>query len=452
MLKGIKNIDPDKLGTLEECKNVILILLNAVETLMERLADSDQRNRQLQDEINKLKGGNGRPVIKGSKKMNTDISSKGKEKGTKNSHPDKETEVKIVAIDTEVKVEMEASSLPADAVFKGYSAYIQQDVCLKRNNKRFLLATYYSASENKSYQAALPPGEVSGHFGSGIRSLTNILYHYGNVTESALGGLLEGFGIQISAGSISNLLKAQHDWAVEEQTAVLKAALEQSAPTQMDCTGNRQKGVSKTSHIIAAAFFSVFYTLKGKSRIDCLSALQGNPGSAMGLQWYKDMGIDLRSAGVSQPDCNNIMELLKENGTEVLTIDVLEQLLKCKAPAICEKKRIVHILTETMALYYYRQQKDFLPVEVLLTDDAPEYGKIGLFHALCWVHDARYPNKNKIQTFFNKCSNDLCSIRKRFGYFFYSILYMPHQKTKEALQLWMYKIYKKIIPSLFHIW
>lgn len=393
MLNEIKNIDPAKMGTLEECKNVISILLNAVETLLQQNGELKEQVSKQQDEINKLKGGNGRPEMKASKKPNTDISSKGKEKGHKDSMADKETEAKIVAIDTEIKVEMKASELPGDSVFKGYVEYIQQDLSLKRNNKRFLLATYYSASEGKSYKADLPEGELSGHFGAGVRSLINILYHYGNVTESTLGGLLEGFGIQISAGSISNLLKAEHGWAVEEQTAVLKAALQQSAPTQMDCTGNRQKGVNKTTHIITAAFFSVFYTLKGKSRIDCLNALQGNPGSAMGLQWYKDMGIHLRTAGVSQPDWNKIMELLKENGTELLTIGALEELLKSKAPAIYEKKRIVHILTETMALYYYGQQKDFVPVEILLTDDAPEYGKIALFHALCWVHDARYYNK-----------------------------------------------------------
>jgi hypothetical protein len=61
-----------------------------------------------------------------------------------------------------------------------------------------------------------------------------------------------------------------------------------------------------------------------------------------------------------------------------------------------------------MALHYYRQQNGFQPLEVLLTDDAPEYCKIALYHALCWIHDARYYNKlqpgtsvmkNKLETF-----------------------------------------------------
>jgi hypothetical protein len=369
-----------------------LILLNAAETLMQENSDLKLQNRRLQDEINKLKGGNGRPEIKASKKAATDISSKGKEQGAKGNNA-KESAAKIVAIDVEIKVELKASDLPADAVFKGYAEYIQQDLTLQRNNKRFLLGTYYSALEGKSYKAAIPAGEVSGHFGAGVRSLINILHHYGNVTESALAGLLEGFGIQISAGSISNLLKAEHGWAVEEQTSVLKAALQQPEPTQMDCTGNRQRGVNKTTHIITAAFFSVFYTLKGKSRLDCLNALQGNPGSALQLKWNKGMAVQLQTAGVSHADSNKIMEVLQAHKSKVLTIAVLEELLQTKAPSIYENKRIVRLLTETMAMSYYRQQKDFWPLEVLLTDDAPEYATIALFHALCWVHDARYYNK-----------------------------------------------------------
>ena len=78
MLNEIKNIDPAKMGTLEECKNVISILLNAVETLLQQNGELKEQVSKQQDEINKLQGGNGHPEMKASKKTNTDISSKGK--------------------------------------------------------------------------------------------------------------------------------------------------------------------------------------------------------------------------------------------------------------------------------------------------------------------------------------------------------------------------------------
>ena len=133
-------------------------------------------------------------------------------------------------IDRDIVVEVNPELLPADAVRKGYSEYI----------------------------AGFPAGELSGHFGAGVRSLINILNHLGSVTEGRLGMLMKSFGVQISGGTISNSLKSERGWAVEEQTAILQVALHRPEPKQMDSTGNVQKGVNKTTHIIASSFFTVF--------------------------------------------------------------------------------------------------------------------------------------------------------------------------------------------------
>jgi hypothetical protein len=206
-------------------------------------------------------------------------------------------------------------------------------------------------------------------------------------------GLLDGFGVQISSGSVSNLLKAGHQWAVSEQSDILQAGLKNTAPKQMDCTGNREHGVNKVTHIITSPVFSIFYTLDSKSRIDCLRALQGNPGKGLQLQWHQGMEELWQASGVKSSDCHTVIELLKEKGTKVLSMIELGAMLKNRAPDIYKKDRIVHILVESMALNYYKRQHDFAPLKVLLSDDAPEYGKIADYHALCWVHDARYYNK-----------------------------------------------------------
>ena len=398
MLESVKDINPEQMGSEKELKETVIFLLNVVEGMQQEMAGLKLDNQQLRDENNRLKGGNARPVFKGQKKNLRfgDISSKGKEKGNIGKGKNKgngDEDRGAIGIDQEIKVDMDKSQLPDDAVFKGFKEYIQQDITVKRNNKRFLFASYYSAREGKSYHAPFPQGEVEGHFGVGVSSLVNVLYHYGNVTESKMGGLLEGFGVRISAGGISNMLKQEHDWAVKEQGDILAAGLENSAPKQMDCTGNRQRGVNKVTHIITDPSFSVFYTLSSKSRIDCLRALQGNPGPGMLLKWHQDMEPQWRAAGVSMPDCSKVMGLLKENGPQILSITAFEDLASKQVPNIYKKKRIVHILTESMALHYYRQQCDFKPLEVLLTDDAPEYCKIAPFQGLCWVHDARYYNK-----------------------------------------------------------
>jgi len=447
MFESIKDIDPGKISSEKEVQNVLVLLLNVIENIQKENAALKLEKQQLLDENTKLKGGNARPAIKGSKKnlLFRDISSKGKEKGNReqsqsNNGDDKDTgkgnEREPVAIDQEIPVEMDKSQLPEDAVFKGYTEFIQQDVIIKRHNKRFLLARYHSAREGRSYHAPLPQGVVKGHFGAGICSLINVLHHYGNVTESTLGGLLEGFGIRISAGTISNVLKQEHDWAVSEQSAILMAGLEDAAPKQMDCTGNRQRGVTKTTHIITAPSFSVFYTLGSKSRINCLRALQGNPGADMLLQWHQDMELRWNTSGVSRTDCTKVMGLLKENGQEVLSVNALEELICKHAPDIYKKKRIINIITEAMGAHYYKQQNKFKPLEVLLTDDAPEYCKIAPSHGLCWVHDARYYNKlnpvitvnsDKLKTFMNAYWN---FYQRLLDYKILPALQQPEEKEK----------------------
>ncbi len=296
----------------------------------------------------------------------------------------------------------------------------QQDIEVVRNNKRFLLASYYSPSERKTYRVAFPEEELSGHFGPGVRSLINILHHYGNVTESCLAGMMKGFGIQISAGSISNLLKAEQSWSVEEQRAILRVGLASGAPVQMDCTGNRQRGENKTTHIITAPLFSVFYTLGGKSRMDCLRALQGNPAQDIRLMWSKDMEGAFRGAGVSASDSEEIMRLLKRQGSSRLGMDEFKTLLQRDAPSIYAKGRIVSILTEVMALHYYDHQSEFQRLKVLLTDDAPEYNKIAEHHGLCWVHDARYYNKLSPQ--MEVCKQKLDTFKTKYWEFYQSLL------------------------------
>jgi hypothetical protein len=391
---SVRDINPERLTSLKEFQDALYILLNVVEDQQGQIRELTYQNQLLRDENNRLKGGNGRPDIKPSKKPG-DISSQGKEHGKviKDQGENKPIEDRSIEIDQEIKIDMDRSLLPADAVFKGFDKYIQQDLIIERNNKQFLLAVYYSPSEGKSYRAAFPEGMCKGHFGAGISSLINILHHYGNVTESKLCGLLDGFGVQISSGSVSNLLKDGHLWAVSEQSEILQAGLKNTAPKQMDCTGNREHGVNKVTHIITSPVFSIFYTLDSKSRIDCLRALQGNPDKGLQLRWHEGIEDLWQVSGVKKSDCDTVMALLKEKGIEVLSISELEELLKTRAADIYKKGRIVHILVESMALNYYKGQDSFPPLKVLLSDDAPEYGKIADYHALCWIHDARYYNK-----------------------------------------------------------
>ncbi|MDZ4796394.1 MAG: hypothetical protein SGI83_19150 [Bacteroidota bacterium] len=137
MVDKIKYIDPDQITNVE-LRSVMVLLLNTIEDQAQKIESMEQEIRALKDENAKLKGGNARPQMKPSVKEKVNISSGGKEKGSKNNK--KYEEKAPLVIDRDIVVEVNADLLPADAVRKGYIEYIQQDLVIVRDNKRFLLA------------------------------------------------------------------------------------------------------------------------------------------------------------------------------------------------------------------------------------------------------------------------------------------------------------------------
>lgn len=390
---SIKTMQFAKIDDINELRKVLEILVDAVEVLSQRNDELVKRNQEQANELAKWKGGNARPVFKDKKKPKKDISSGGKEKGTGTVNKVEAKQREEIHIDRTEIIPLSKVGLPADLQFKGYETYTQQELIIRTDNVQYRLEVYYSPSEKKTYKAPLPAEAGQGHFGPGIKSFINVLYHQSNVTSNTLKALVRGLGIQISAGSISNILKEGHDWAVQEQRAILQAGLSVNQTLQMDCTGNVQRGENKTTHILTGPLFSIFYTLGSKSRLACLQALQGNPKGGIKLMWHKHMEVLFREAKVSKPDSKKAMELLTKHGVKVLGMEELDLLLKAQAPELFKKSRIVNIIKEVMAFCYYDYQQDFPRLVRLVSDDAPEYYKIARYHALCWIHDARYYNK-----------------------------------------------------------
>jgi len=47
--------------------------------------------------------------------------------------------------------------------------------------------------------------------------------------------------------------------------------------------------------------------------------------------------------------------------------------------------------TQSAALTYYQQSNYF--IQHLISDDAPQFNKLSLYHALCWIHEGRHYKK-----------------------------------------------------------
>ncbi len=435
MYKKIKDINPDQLLS-SDARSTVILLLGAVEGLMSDVEALRQENQALRDENNRLKGGNARPQIKGSVDRNTDISSGGKEKGKElRKRGEKKDKAFLVPMDETVKVLFDKDKLPSDAVFKGFTRYTQQDIEIRRRNRVFLFETWYSPSLGKTLRPPWPEGTASGHYGVGLRSLLNVLRHLSDVTEGTLCGLIKSFGIQISAGTISNLLKREQKWALQEQQDILRAGLNRDVPKQMDTTANRQRGVNKATHIITDPYFTVFHTTDTRTRLDCLSVLQGNPKEGIKLLWHEGLKEPLLRAklGASHPE--SLKRLMEHN--PCLTISEFDAMMMRDAPEIFKIKKVMSSMREEMALAYYEQQNDFRPVKTLLSDGAPEYLRLSKYHGLCWIHDARHYNILSPKITWN--AKQLEEFKGRYWEFYRKILEYTlqskeyHQKNKGQL-------------------
>ena len=242
MLPGF---DPNQIKDLDQAREAIGMLLNLVEELKQENINLREQVQELRDEVNRLKGEQGKPPIKPGKQGGGSDHSSEKER----SRPKKRRrrrKAKQVQIDREEKLQVERSQLPKDAEFKGYEPVIIQDLVIKTDNVRFLKEKWYSPSLQETYLAALPAG-YQGEFGPGLRSLVVTLYYAAEMTEPKIIEFLENMGILISAGQVSNLLiKNQDNWHAEKE-AVYLAGLQSTIWQHVDDTATRVNGENQHS-------------------------------------------------------------------------------------------------------------------------------------------------------------------------------------------------------------
>ncbi|MGB5715347.1 MAG: hypothetical protein WBM44_31100, partial [Waterburya sp.] len=241
----LQTIDPKEIAD-QSMRQTVEVLLNLIEQLHSKVEDLEQENQKLRDEINRLKGEQGQPEIKGKKPrgFNHDYSSEKERKIVKNQ--DKSRQKERLKIDREEILECEPEKLPVDGEFKGYEEVIVQDIKLNTDNVLFRKQKYYSPSQKKTYLASLPAG-YEGEFGPGIKALVISLYYGGNMTQGKLLELLEDLGISISAGHLSHLLIQNHACFEAEKEEICSAGLASSPWQHLDQTSARVGGVNYTT-------------------------------------------------------------------------------------------------------------------------------------------------------------------------------------------------------------
>ncbi len=380
----LQTIDPKKIAD-QKMRQTVELLLNLIEQLNLKVIELEAEKQKLRDEINRLKGEQGKPDIKGNKKkpLNKNYSSE-KERKTSKNHSKRKKKSEINLDRSEI-VEYPAAQLPEDAEFKGYEDVIVQDILLKTDNVLFRKQKFYSPQRGKTYLASLPAG-YEGEFGPGIKSLVKSLYYGGNMTQGKLLELVEELGIVMSAGYLSNLLIKNLGELETEFNEVYREGLASSPWQHLDQTGARVAGVNYTTNIICNPLYTVYRTSRNKDRLSVLRVLQNTQELELILNEFAyELLVQLKLPTKWQKR----LKLLPQE--TVLTEGQFNTLLEQHLEKLSSGYR--SRIQEAAAIAFYHQQSNWPVVRTLVCDDARQFKLLTEELALCWVHEGRHYKK-----------------------------------------------------------
>jgi hypothetical protein len=373
----------------ESGSKAVFVLLQLVERLNQENEILKIENQKLRDEVNLLKGEQGKPNVRGNKKGgqgNVSSESERKQREKKGERKPKTKKDKI-KIDRSEICKVDQSELPSDAEFKGYESIVVQEILITTDNVEYKREKYYSPSENKTYLGKVPIG-VKGEFGPGIRALVCTLKHVGNMSEPKILEFLENCGIFISQSTISRILTNDETGFNKEKEDVFRAALETTPFHQIDDTTVRVNGENQYSQIFCNPYYTAFFTVPHKNRLTILDILLCGKERTY-LFDSKAFGL-LSDFNISKKVINQITQLTNDREmSEAEMQEMLGEIFPNPKKGKNTKTRIM----EAAAIAAYQRQTEIPIINILLSDDAPQFKQLTLEHALCWIHEGRHYNR-----------------------------------------------------------
>jgi len=281
---------------------------------------------------------------------------------------------------------VDPETLPPDAVRVEDESVVVQDIEIKPHNIRFQRQVYYSAAEKKFFRAPLPGGYDAGDFGAELRALILSLKYCGNMSEPKIGEFLKNFDVQISAGSLSNILTNTAKSFEDEFHDLFTAGLASTPYQQTDDTSARVKGQFWHTHIVCNPYYTAFFTRPRKDRLTVLEVLQNT----------SDLRFQLGE--------KTLQLLRSEFNVPRKWLLALEQLdeVDLDRPSLDElldgwfgegNQQVRTAIEQAAATVYYQQQTTVPVVETLVCDDAKQFKSITDHLALCWIHAGRHYEK-----------------------------------------------------------
>ncbi len=232
-----------------------------------------------------------------------------------------------------------------------------------------------------SFSAILDVESTHKFWRGGIISLK----YSAGTSEPKIRELLENFQVQISSGSISNILTGSQAFQEDFDDLVL-AGLASTSYQQTDDTSARVTGEFWHTHILCNPYYTAYFTRPRKDRLTILEVLQNT--TSLRFQFNAETRRRLAEADIPQKWQEHVAAL----GEVQYDAAGLKKLLDEWFGRDCENQTRTTI-EQAAAVVYYRHQTAVPCVQTLVCDDARQFKSITAFVALCWVHAGRHYHK-----------------------------------------------------------
>jgi hypothetical protein len=367
-------------------------LLNVVEALSgdkKSLADEVERLRKQLEQKKKSKTTSSSDQDDKTVNRNSDHSSEqrrrnlGKKKRRKAI--DRRTFKDLTIHDT-IECPVDPATLPPDAVRFEDEIVIVQDVEIKPKNTKFQRQVFYSASQQRYDRGPLPAGYDQGDFSANLRALIVALKYCGNMSEPKIGEFLGNFNVQVSAGSISNILTHSASDFQQDYHDLFIAGLSSTTYQQTDDTSARVKGQFWHTHVFCNPFYTLYSTRPRKDRLAVLGVLQNT--DELQFRWSQET-LQLLQAEFSIPE--KWQQKIAGLGEVEFAAPKFKALLDDWFGERNQQLRTA--IEQASAIVYYRHQSSVPVVRTLVCDDAGQFKLLTDKLALCWIHEGRHYEK-----------------------------------------------------------
>ena len=376
----------------ERAEFAIHNLLNVVEALSadkKSLADEVERLRKQLEQKKKSKNTSSKDdkdTASDEDSTSSDHSSEKRRKSGKKPKAIDRRSFKDLTIHDTVECPVDPDTLPPDAVRLQDEIVVVQDIEIKPKNTQFQRHVFYSASQQKYYRGSLPADCDHGDFSASLRALIVALKYCGNMSEPKIGEFLENFDVQVSAGSLSNILTKSAELFEQEYDDLLIAGLSSTAYQQTDDTSARVKGEFWNTHILCNPFYTFYSTRPGKDRLTVLKVLQNTDE------------LRLRFGEATCQLLQDEFSLPKKWSAEITAlgdVEASETTLKLLLDGWFGQRnqQVRTAIEQAAAIVFYRQQSSIPVVRTLVCDDAGQFKLLTDKLSLCWIHAGRHYEK-----------------------------------------------------------